>query len=106
MDQASDSFLHKNSTGRCGMKKILLIAISAVSLFSLEGCSKSLFPVAPPATASVLPTAHLMGQWRGDGTVSLSNPTGIAVDAGGNVYVADADLNQVVKFDSNGTLLG
>jgi DNA-binding beta-propeller fold protein YncE len=32
----------------------------------------------------------------------LSDPGGLAVDAAGNIYVADAGTSQVVKFDSHG----
>ena len=35
----------------------------------------------------------------------LNNPTGIGVDAAGNVYVADASNNRVQKFDSNGNFI-
>ncbi len=42
--------------------------------------------------------------WRGDG--KLSKPLGLAVDQAQNVYVADAGLGQVVKFDKRGHYLG
>ncbi len=35
----------------------------------------------------------------------FNNPTGIAVDASGNVYVTDTDNNRVQKFNSNGTFI-
>jgi tripartite motif-containing protein 71 len=39
----------------------------------------------------------------GSGTpLALSNPSGIAVDGSGNVYVADSNRNRIVKFDSVG----
>ncbi|MEP7354913.1 MAG: hypothetical protein ABI824_16925 [Acidobacteriota bacterium] len=34
--------------------------------------------------------------------VSLGNPTGVAVDSKGNVYVADSFLNAVLKMDTSG----
>jgi DNA-binding beta-propeller fold protein YncE len=35
----------------------------------------------------------------------FNNPTGIAVDASGNVYITDTDNNRVQKFNSNGTFI-
>jgi len=39
----------------------------------------------------------------GDG--QLNWPQGVAVDASGNVYVADSSSHRIQKFDSNGNLL-
>lgn len=35
----------------------------------------------------------------------FSNPNGIAVDASGNVYVADSRNERIQKFNSNGTFI-
>ncbi len=35
----------------------------------------------------------------------LSNPTGVAVDSSGNVYVADLSNNRIQKFNSAGILI-
>ena len=35
----------------------------------------------------------------------MSLPSGVAVDASGNVYVADTDNNRTQKFDSSGSFL-
>jgi sugar lactone lactonase YvrE len=40
-----------------------------------------------------------------DGKVRLSNPQGVAVDATGNVYVADTDHNRVLKVAADGTVI-
>jgi len=42
--------------------------------------------------------------WRGDG--KLKKPLGLAVDASKNIYVTDAILGYVVKFDPQGHYLG
>jgi len=42
--------------------------------------------------------------WRGDG--KLRKPLGLAVDTSQNIYVTDAVLGYVVKFDSRGHYLG
>ena len=39
------------------------------------------------------------------GTVTVSDPEGIALDGSGNIYVADDALNTVDVFNSNGTTL-
>jgi DNA-binding beta-propeller fold protein YncE len=37
---------------------------------------------------------------------TFNNPSGVAVDSFGNVYVADLGNNRIQKFDSSGTFLG
>jgi sugar lactone lactonase YvrE len=49
--------------------------------------------------------AYLSGT-TGYGTMALSSPEGVAIDASGNVYVTDLYGNSVVKFASNGAVLG
>ena len=42
----------------------------------------------------------------GNGDGQFSNPTGVAVDSSGNVYVGDAgNNNRIQKFNSNGTFI-
>lgn len=35
----------------------------------------------------------------------MNSPTGVAADDDGNIYVTDAEDNQVIKYDANGSLL-
>ena len=57
---------------------------------------------------SVTPEYTLVAKWgtkayAEDGDFDI--PKGVAVDAAGNVYVADRGNNRIQKFDSNGNLL-
>ncbi|MEN6342987.1 MAG: 6-bladed beta-propeller, partial [Methanospirillum sp.] len=60
------------------------------------------------------PTGKVLARWGGDGTGSegsgaedgqFNSISGIAVDAAGNVYVADAGNYRIQKFSSDGTFL-
>lgn len=70
---------------------------------SLSGCSQS----NTHAQSEAPPPLSYLGSWgvKGDGPGQLDQPTCIATDAIGNVYLADAGSHFVGKFDSRGTAL-
>jgi DNA-binding beta-propeller fold protein YncE len=50
------------------------------------------------------PAGELLAQWGGSGTGpgQFSNPTGLAVDSEGNVFVVDSDNNRIQELSSGG----
>jgi hypothetical protein len=78
------------------MFKRFLVALLAVVLAG----------VLIPAAASAQAPAYIT-QWgtSGSGDGQFNRPWGIAVDGGGNVYVADTDNHRIQKFTSSGTYL-
>jgi sugar lactone lactonase YvrE len=75
---------------------VLLLTIGGVLLVSSTAGSQSLAP--PP----------YLSQWGvlGAGSGQFRSPDGVAVDANGNVFVADAGNDRVQKFSPNGVPLG
>ena len=51
--------------------------------------------------------AYTITKWgvTGNADGQFNNPTGIAVDNSGNIYVADSNNNRIQKFNSNGTFI-
>jgi DNA-binding beta-propeller fold protein YncE len=60
--------------------------------------------VGAPGRADAGERYRAVGQWGGTGTTAgkFDNPLGVAVDAAGNVYVADRNNHRVQKFGSTG----
>ncbi|MEK6279147.1 MAG: immunoglobulin-like domain-containing protein [Acidobacteriota bacterium] len=71
---------------------IIALAIATVLMVSAVG---------------VLASISFITKWgtSGTGDGQFSTPTGITVDAAGNVYVAEGNGNRVQKFDNNGAFL-
>lgn len=93
------------------MKKTFLFLISILGLLGPIGCGKLQMPTTPTIQSKSVSTPvpstvpQFTGSWSKAGSTPLVNPQGIAVDASGNIYVTDLDLNQVFKFDPNGNLI-
>ena len=64
-------------------------------------------PDTPPANLSSLPEAvsNMFDGGRGSDKGQLDAPTGIAVDANGNILVADTNNGRIEKFSPTGTFL-
>lgn len=85
------------------MKKILpvIILLIVVTFFlaGLDGCRKELLP--PTHIADTTVVADNSGSANGVGTAaSFNRPFGIAVDAAGNLYVADEANNLIRKISA------
>ena len=70
-----------------------------ISLLAVLAC--------PPALASEIGEYELVATWGSLGADDgrFNNPTGIAVDGEGNVYVADTGNDRIQKFDNTGAFL-
>jgi len=66
-------------------------------------------PEPPPTPAEAAPAAAVEFLWQagscGPGQGQFQSPCGVAVDSGGNVYVADAGNHRVVKLGPEGQVL-
>src|ERR1044071_7021490 len=62
--------------------------------------------IQPPCIAAQCPP--FIGKWgsAGSGNGMFNRPNGLAVDASGNVYVADSNNYRVQKFSAEGDYLG
>jgi hypothetical protein len=82
----------------------LAIGFAYASLFAFSGCS---FGPTKASVASPLPPLQFMGEWGTKGTDpgQLDDPTSIATDMRGNVYIADPGSQFIDKFQPGGTPL-
>jgi hypothetical protein len=83
----------------------LLAALLALFVcVALAGCSNATSEPLPPSLASPAPSLQFVGQWglKGDGPGQLSQPSGIAADALGDVFLADLGSAFITKFAYEG----
>ncbi len=82
------------------MKKILFIGGIIAWFVSASAIAWAV----PPDAGEIY---ELVGEWGSFGSAEgqFWNPTGIAVDADGNVYVADRDNHRIQKFTAEGELV-
>lgn len=75
------------------------------NLYVADGSSQMIRKVTPGGMVTTLAGNGQRGYADGPaGTAMFNNPNGIAVDASGNVYVADLDNNAVRKIAADGTV--
>ncbi len=96
----------------------VLLAASASAAPAVRGAPDSTAPAAPETTATARPDpvgadtlalrlrpVQTLGNAGGERAV-LVEPSGIAVDAFGRIYVTDASQHRLVRLDARGTWLG
>jgi len=90
----------RRETSRLVVLRVICIVVAACWL---GGCSQS----STRAQSESLPPLAYVGSWgvRGNGPGQLDQPTCIATDSVGNVYLADAGSHFINKFDPRGTPL-
>src|ERR1700722_18489728 len=86
------------------MKSLRAIALASLCFLGVAGCSRD---IAQTSSKAQLPPVEYLRSWgvKGDGPGQLKDPTGIATDSFGDVYIADAGNQFVEKFDSKGKAL-
>lgn len=83
------------------MKKILFIGVIIALFLSAYGVAQAV----PPNAGEIY---ELVGEWgvRGSENGQFWNPTGIAADSQGNVYVVDRDNHRIQTFTADGDFIG
>lgn len=76
----------------------ILLLIVAVFLLFLNR-SNTIENFADPINVGILKTTTIAGKTFS--TIQFRNPTGIACDAAGNLYITDRDLSKIIKIDSS-----
>lgn len=82
-------------------KSFAAIVLVPLCLFGVAGCSRG---IAQTAVKLHTPAVEYLGSWgvKGDAPGQLKDPTGIATDSFGDVYVADAGNQYIEKFSAKG----
>jgi len=75
------------------------------NLYVADQGNNAIYKITPTGTVTILAGTGLAGYVNGAGTVARFNgPQGIAVDATGNIYVADRNDNMIRKITSAGVV--
>jgi len=76
-------------------------SMSGVAMTGLAGCSRG---IAQTQAKTLSPAVEYVGSWgtKGDAPGQMKDPTGIATDSFGDVYIADAGNQFIEKFDPKG----
>ena len=83
--------------------KLLIIFLCIVFVSDMYGCKQELLSPTKVKDSTVVAGSDTAGLVNGTGkAVKFNHPFGLAVDAGGNLYIADAGNNVIRKMDATG----
>lgn len=83
--------------------KLLTFFLFFVFISGWFGCKKELLSPTRVVDSSVVAGSDTAGLVNGPGkTAKFNHPFGMAIDAGGNLYIADAGNNVIRKMDTSG----
>ncbi len=100
LQSLADFFLHRRpAQGNTGSVDGVAFFPQSLSAFDTGKV------VTPPAKPSTLPDGRILFGRSGTGPGDLLQPAGIAVDPGGNIWVADARNNRLNRYDSSGNFV-
>jgi hypothetical protein len=87
-----------NRTAIFGAALLLYLSVA------LSGCSQATSQPVPPPQNPVAPTLHFIGQWGspGNGPGQLQQPSGIATNSLGDIFIADSGSAFISKFAPEG----
>jgi gliding motility-associated-like protein len=75
------------------------------NLYVVDHLNNTIRKITPAGVVSTIAGSGSIGRDNGVGTAaSFNNPTGIAVDRGGNIYVADVSNNMIRKITPGGVV--
>jgi len=85
-------------------RTLFIAPIVFVCCVAIAGCSNATSESLPKSPASPTPSLQFIGQWgvKGDGPGQLSQPSGIATDALGDVFLVDSGSAFITKFAYEG----
>ncbi|MGB8801357.1 MAG: hypothetical protein WCC97_11765 [Candidatus Acidiferrales bacterium] len=87
-----------NRTAIFGAASLLYFSVA------LSGCSQATSQPLPPPQNPVAPTLHFIGQWGkpGNGPGQLQQPSGIATNSLGDIFIVDSGSAFISKFAPEG----
>jgi len=83
---------------------IILTATSSGDLYVSDTGNKRVLQLRPAADHQSVDLIQVFGS-PGEGPGELRQPSGVAIDAGGNLFVADDGLGRITKYAPDGTYL-